>query len=383
MKRFSIIARGVALSCAISISFLGCGGKEDEALESTDSAAAAGEPAKPSAPAKPAPPPPPNEVTLAKKWPAGQTAKFTRSVKVDTTPTASGGRSSTQDRATSFSIQFGASGASLAGNAPMQITGQKFAIISGGTPLVSFDASTSAGGGGEDGGDMAEDPGVGGEDPNGGGGGGAAAAMAPLTGALQNSLGNTVQLTFNDLGAVSAVGGLQALHGKVFAGVPRQMFGLIGGMFAQTVFQEAPAFHSALNGNLIKKDASWTSTEKATILLNWQQDLTLTNTLVGFETWQGKQVAAINIAGTIAGTITRPSRVTIQPGGTITGKALYSPELGIVVQRNLTGSFSAQMPQGGVSNSFTQVFSVTSLGTGGGGEGDAAFGDASAMTPDQ
>lgn len=316
---------------------------------------------------------------MAKKWPAGQTAAFTKAVKIDMTGTGSGGRASTQDRSTSFSIQFAAGGTALAGTAPMRITGQKFAIIAGGNPIVSFDASAAGGGGGEDGGDMVEDPNAGADDPS-GGGGGAPSPMAPLTGALQNSLGHTVQLTFNDIGAVTAVGNLRELHAKVFKGVPSGMYGLVGGMFGQTVFQEAPSFHSSLNGSVIKKDASWNVTEKATIMLNWQQDLTLTNTFVGVESWQGKQVATINITGTISGTTTKPSRVTIQPGGQITGKALYSPELGVIVQRNLAGSFLAQMPQGPVSNYFTKSFTLAELGSGGGGDGGDMGGD---MSPDQ
>lgn len=264
----------------------------------------------------------------------------------------------------------------------MRITGQKFAIIAGGNPIVSFDASAAGGGGGEDGGDMVEDPNAGADDPS-GGGGGAPSPMAPLTGALQNSLSHTVQLTFNDVGAVTAVGNLRELHAKVFKGVPSGMYGLVGGMFGQTVFQEAPSFHSSLNGSVIKKDASWNVTEKATIMLNWQQDLTLTNTFVGVESWQGKQVATINITGTISGTTTKPSRVTIQPGGQVTGKALYSPELGIIVQRNLAGSFLAQMPQGPVSNYFTKSFTLAELGSGGGDGGDMGDDMGGDMSPDQ
>jgi hypothetical protein len=81
--------------------------------------------------------------------------------------------------------------------------------------------------------------------------------------------------------------------------------------------------------------------------------------------WQGQEVAELKIAGAISGTTDKPSAVTIAPGGSFTGTALYNPELGMLVEQSLSGNYVTQEGAGSaavtVSNTFSRVFKVTGV----------------------
>lgn len=379
-------AAAMATACLIALAMTGCkGGGEEEPAADGDGGQTAD-----AAPAAPPKPPPVTSVKLAKKWPAGQSVTFSKNVLINRhvlTPTPA---AIVDERETSYSITFaggdtggagdagggdmdgGAAGGaaaatSLAQTVDMRIVGQKIEKTANGNKFVSFSGSSGGGDAGGGGDEMME------EDPSlaGGDGGGGAAAPHPLANSVKASLGSTVKLTFDATGSVTNVTGLSGaggVHSKVLRGVPRGLYPLVGGMFSQTVFQEAPMFHSLLNGAEVKKDAPWSYKEKGMLLLNWQQNFNFTNTFTGMEDWNGKKVAAFNIAGGISGSTTKPMSVTISPGGAFTGKALYDPENGILVERTITGSFQATEGSMTVSNGFTQTFKVSSISMGGGAD---------------
>jgi len=381
---FRIVSMPLAL-CLLALAFTGCKGGDEEADagEGTD----AGQPAQQAEAAPPAPPKPEpvNSVKLVKKWPAGQTVTFSKNVLINRhvlKPTPS---TVVDERETTYSITFGGAAggdaggadmdggaaaapapASLAQTVDMRIVGQKLEKTANGNKFIAF--TGSAAGGGDGGGDesMEEDPSLVAGDAGGG-----AAPTHPLANSVKASLGSVVKLTFGADGSVTNVAGLSGaggVHSKVLRGVPRGLYPLVGGMFSQTVFQEAPMFHTLLTGAEVKKDTPWQYSEKGMLLLNWQQDFKFTNTFTGMEDWNGKKVAAFKIAGGISGSTTRPMKVNIAPGGAFTGKALYDPENGILVERTITGSFLATEGANlSVSNAFTQTFKVKSIEMSAGG----------------
>jgi hypothetical protein len=347
----------VAMSAVIAVAFAGCKGGDEE--DSGDDPSNEGTPAA-AAPAAPPKPPPVNSVKLVKKWPAGQSVTFSKGVSIKRQVLGPQALAATQERKTTYTASFAAGAASLAATIPLKIVGQKMNNTVAEKPFIVFEGS--GGGDGEEEGAEAMD------DPDAGGGGGA--RPNPTAEAVKRSvlasLDSTVQMTYDAAGAVTKVDGLPAVHGKVLRGVPRGLIALIGGMFSETVFREAPLFHAGLNDGEVTKDANFTYAEKGMLLLNWQQDFNFTNTFTGMEEWQGKPVAAFRIIGGISGTTTRPAKVNIAPGGQFTGKALYSPDLGILVERTINGSFVAtEGANTTVSNAFSQTFQVTSVGSGG------------------
>lgn len=374
MKRITVrFSQSVLLCSALAISFGGCK-KGDEAAadngENTEQAAA------PPAPPKP---PPVTDIKLAKKWPEGHAVTFIKSVKFNRSTAAA---TNSQERTTTYAMNFGGGGGmddgggmdpadgadaggggkaatSLAKTLDMRIVGQKFEIGVNGKPFVSF-SGQAAGGGDSDGGDETMD------DPDAAGGAdGGGAPPNPVAKSVEASLSSSVKLTYDMAGKITKVDGLQAVHGKVLRGVPRGVIPMVGGMFSETIFKEAPLFHTLLNGTDVKKDATWIHREKGMLLLNWQQDFTFTNTFTGTEDWNGRKVAVFNITGEISGETARPVKSEISPGGSFSGKALYATDLGILVQRTINGKFAATETGQAVNYSFTQEFKVSELGGGG------------------
>ncbi|MGB0579713.1 MAG: hypothetical protein ACPGVU_08445 [Limisphaerales bacterium] len=367
MKRMtSRFSRTLLVCSALAIGLTGCKKGEEAPEDSGTSEVVAKAPEPPK-------PPPVTDVKLAKKWPDGNAVTFVKSVKF-VRATAAG--TNNQERTTTYNMNFGggapvdgaamdggggdagAGAATLAKSLDMKIVGQKFEIGVNGRPMIAFSGSAMGGDGG--GGDeMMDNP-----DPAAGGGGGAARPN-PVAKAVEKSMGNSVKFTFDATGKITKVDGLQPLQGKVLTGAPRGVWKMIGGMFSETVFKEAPLFHTLLTGADVKKDAPWIHREKGMMLLNWQQDFTFTNTFTAMEDWNGRKVAAFNITGAISGSTTTPVKSDIAPGGNFTGKALYAPDLGILVQRTINGSFDATEVGQAAKYQFTQEFKVTELGGGG------------------
>ena len=360
----STLRQSLAIATVCGLTLVGCKkGEEEAAMEESSAPAAA---------AEAAPKPPPEvKVTLAKKWPAGGKVVFEKSVTIARQPTTLNAVASEQFRSTSYAANFGGgdqdsgdgrdggmagggAATTLAKVIPLQIVGQKLRNSVGGKPFVELDASMDMdmGGEGERGGDDSGDP--------------TAARPHPLATSVQSSVGATVSLTYDATGAITKVDGLQQqVHARVLRGVPRAMFALVGGMFSETMFREAMMFHGPLNGAELKQGDTWVHNEKGMLMLNWQQDFVMTNTFTGMKDWNGQKVAEIQVAGSMSGTTQKPSQVTIQPGATFSGTALYSPDLGLMVEQNLNGAFVSQEGSGTsaatVSNTFSRVFKVTSV----------------------
>lgn len=303
-----------------------------------------------------------NSVKLAKKWPAGQSVTFSKSISIQRQ--VSKGMASGQERETTYLMSFEA-GASLATTVSMKIVGQKMNNTIGGKPFIVFEGKAESDDEEED---MDEDED---EDED--------AKRKPrknptaemIKRSVLASLDSEVKLTTDDSGAITEVDGINKVHGRVLRGVPTGMYRLVGGMFSKTIFMEAPMFHAGLTGKEVKKDASWDYSEKGMLLLNWQQDFKFNSTFTGMEKWQDQQVAAFKITGEISGSTTNPAVVAISPGGKFTGKALYSIDLGILIERTISGSFvSVEGGQTTVSNTFTQSFKVASVKKAGGDDED-------------
>ncbi|MBL6763869.1 MAG: hypothetical protein ISQ14_02855 [Verrucomicrobiae bacterium] len=356
MKSNRFFARSPLVVLIAGVAFWGCK-KGEDAAPAEDSSA--------TTPVAEAPKPPAEvKVTLSKKWPAGNRLVFEKSVTIGRQTTGANAAPTEQFRMTRYSADFPggnsmeegtmAEGAppaapvTLAGVVPLTIAAQKFRSSVGGKVVIEANAEGGDEGDGSSGGDDSGQP----------------ARPNPLVMSISSSVGGRVTLTYDTAGAISKVDGLQAqIHAKVLRGVPRGMIPLVGGMFSETVFREAMMFHGLLNGAELKKGDTWVQNEKAMLLLNWQQDFAFTNTFSGMKDWNGKKVAEIAIAGSIGGATEKPMAFAIAPGGTFTGTALYSPDMGVVVEQNISGSFVSQEGAGKaamtVSNTFSRSFKVT------------------------
>lgn len=166
-----------------------------------------------------------------------------------------------------------------------------------------------------------------------------------LAAPMRKLVGSKVKYAIAADGKVEKVDGGIQLRSKVATGANPFIVASLNNLFSDESIKGWNTLHSGLPDKAVKAGDTW-SVSRSQSFGPGSLSVDLTNTFKGWEQREGRKVALIESAGTIAA---KPPvgasavTVTVEDGAKIAGKAWFDPALGMIVESTATSEFSIKM----------------------------------------
>lgn len=170
------------------------------------------------------------------------------------------------------------------------------------------------------------------------------AKLSPAGPAFRKLIGSKVKYQTGPDGAVTKVDGVPQLVSRLTTGLPIQAQFMVRTLVSEESIRGWNILHQNLPTNAVKVDETWETSRDIPFGVA-RFVLTATNTFKGWEQRHNKKLAKIETGGVIAPKEGSQSAVTLGEGATVTGRAWYDPELGVITESDTTADFSVNVAQ--------------------------------------